>query len=170
MSKQKPIVTIVEPQNGWSHLTIKDEEGKLFNGSLSYIQDIYPMFLRAFAIYLREGQQVAISIDEEGTGFTIVLTPYCLDIIEDRSNTPAITRLYIEDREFISQCLTAFNANFDKWIRFCYMADEDEANYETDVRIAKELIADINKYLDEKSKIWQNVNELLHKNEENPHE
>ena len=170
MAKQKPIVNIIEPQNGWSHLTIQDYDGKLFNGSLSYIQDVYQMFLHAFAVYLREGVQVAISIDEEGTGYTIVITPFSLDIIEDRGATPQITRLYIEDTEFISQCLKAFDANFDKWIRFCYADEDDEANYETDVRIAKDLIAEINKNLDEKDKIWQNVNEILHENEEDTHE
>ena len=170
MAKQKPIVNIAEPQHGWSQLTIKDDDGKLFNGSLSYIQDVYQMFLHAFAVYLREGIQVAISIDEEGTGFTIVLTPYSLDIIEDRGDIPQLTRLYIEDTEFISQCLKAFNANFDKWIRFCYMAEEDEEHYDMDVRAANDLIFEINKSLDEKDRIWHNVNKLLHENEENPHE
>ena len=163
-------ITIAEPFAGWSHITISDSDGATFEGRLSYLQNVYLMFIHAFHVYLKEAQQVAISCDEEGSGFTIVITPFCIDIIADQSDTPTLHRIYIEDIDFIKQCMSEFEKHFDKWVRFAYYSEEDDVKYEKDVASIRSLSAEINSQIDEQQKIWHNVIDVLADQKETPDE
>lgn len=55
-----------KPQHGWTEITIGD-----FTGHGSYIQDLPVMFLEAFLRALHWGTETEITINEEGSSFTV---------------------------------------------------------------------------------------------------
>ena len=69
---------ISNPKAGWCYFKLRT-----FEGSPSYLTDIPVELLEAFIDYHTKGTGIAW-FDEEGTEFTLVLTPYSLFIIEER--------------------------------------------------------------------------------------
>lgn len=69
---------ISNPKYGWC-----DFDLKLFHGSPSYLTDVPVDLLNVFIQYHAIGTGIAW-FDEEGTEFTLVITPYSLFIIEEK--------------------------------------------------------------------------------------
>ena len=69
---------ISNPKHGWSNFDLK-----AFHGTPSYLTDVPVDLLNAFIQYHTTGTGIAW-FDEEGTEFTLVITPYSLFIIEEK--------------------------------------------------------------------------------------
>ena len=69
---------ISNPKHGWSNFDLK-----VFHGTPSYLTDVPVDLLNAFIQYHTTGTGIAW-FDEEGTEFTLVITPYSLFIIEEK--------------------------------------------------------------------------------------
>lgn len=69
---------ISNPKHGWSNFDLK-----AFHGTPSYLTDVPVDLLNAFIQYHTTGTGV-VWFDEEGTEFTLVITPYSLFIIEEK--------------------------------------------------------------------------------------
>lgn len=69
---------ISNPKHGWSNFDLKS-----FHGSPSYLTDVPVDLLNAFIQYHTTGTGIAW-FDEEGTEFTLVITPYSLFVIEEK--------------------------------------------------------------------------------------
>ena len=69
---------ISNPKHGWSNFDLKT-----FHGTPSYLTDVPVDLLNAFIQYHTTGTGIAW-FDEEGTEFTLVITPYSLFIIEEK--------------------------------------------------------------------------------------
>lgn len=94
---------ISNPKHGWSNFDLK-----AFHGTPSYLTDVPVDLLNAFIQYHTTGTGIAW-FDEEGTEFTLVITPYSLFIIEEKDepvlhdfseiNTNNLEKELIEDIE-----------------------------------------------------------------------
>lgn len=71
---------ISNPKNGWCNFKLRK-----FKGTPSYLTDVPVDLLTAFIEYHINGCGM-VWFDEEGTNFTLVLTPYSLFIIEEKEN------------------------------------------------------------------------------------
>lgn len=69
---------INNPKHGWSNFDLR-----VFHGTPSYLTDVPVDLLNAFIQYHTTGTGVAW-FDEEGTEFTLVITPYSLFVIEEK--------------------------------------------------------------------------------------
>lgn len=69
---------ISNPKHGWSNFDLR-----VFHGTPSYLTDVPVDLLNAFIQYHTTGTGVAW-FDEEGTEFTLVITPYSLFVIEEK--------------------------------------------------------------------------------------
>ena len=69
---------ISNPKHGWSNFDLK-----VFHGTPSYLTDVPVDLLNAFIQYHTTGTGIAW-FDEEGTEFTLVITPYSLFVIEEK--------------------------------------------------------------------------------------
>ena len=74
---------ISNPKHGWSNFDLKT-----FHGTPSYLTDVPVDLLNAFIQYHTTGTGIAW-FDEEGTEFTLVITPYSLFVIEEK-NQPVL--------------------------------------------------------------------------------
>lgn len=70
---------ISNPKYGWC-----DFDLKTFHGTPSYLTDVPVDLLNAFIQYHTTGTGIAW-FDEEGTEFTLVITPYSLFVIEEKN-------------------------------------------------------------------------------------
>ena len=68
-------------RHGWGTFQLGN-----FTGRISYIEDVPVDLLQAFIDWREKGSGCAW-IDEEGTEFTFVLTPYSMFVISERNNT-----------------------------------------------------------------------------------
>lgn len=94
---------ISNPKYGWSNFDLK-----AFHGTPSYFTDVPVDLLNAFIQYHTTGTGM-VWFDEEGTEFTLVITPYSLFIIEEKDesvlhdfseiNIDNLTKELIEDIE-----------------------------------------------------------------------
>ena len=71
---------ITNPKAGWCDFKLRT-----FKGSPSYLTDVPVDLLTAFIDYHAKGCGMCW-FDEEGTEFTLVITPYSLFIIEEKDN------------------------------------------------------------------------------------
>lgn len=69
---------ISNPKHGWSNFDLR-----VFHDTPSYLTDVPVDLLNAFIQYHTTGTGVAW-FDEEGTEFTLVITPYSLFVIEEK--------------------------------------------------------------------------------------
>lgn len=74
---------ISNPKHGWSNFDLR-----VFHGTPSYLTDVPVDLLNAFIQYHTTGTGV-VWFDEEGTEFTLVITPYSLFVIEEK-NKPVL--------------------------------------------------------------------------------
>lgn len=100
---------ISNPEFGWC-----DFELRTFEGHPSYLTDVPVDLLDAFIDYHKKGVGVAW-FDEEGTEFTLVITPYSLFIIEEKEK-PILhdfSEMRIENLE--EELIEDIAKDLDKW-------------------------------------------------------
>ena len=112
---------------GWARVEI-GENGSIFTGSASYLNDTPVDFLEAFKGCVDNYSTPTIKCDEEGSEFIIVVDDYRTYIISERDET----RFFIweiDRKDFIKQVLIDIESQIDNAVHFMY-CDEDEAELE----------------------------------------
>lgn len=120
---------ISNPKHGWCNFVLKT-----FKGTPSYLTDVPVDLLIAFIYYHTKGCGVAW-FDEEGTEFTLVITPYSLFIIEEKDK-PILhdfSEMKIENIE--KEIIEDIENDIYGWINFMINDDPEEIKqHETEIR------------------------------------
>ena len=111
---------ISNPKHGWCNFNIRT-----FKGTPSYLTDVPVDLLEAFIDLHTKGTGIAW-FDEEGTEFTLVLTPYSLFIIEekDRPILHDFSEIKIENLE--RELIKDIEKDLIAWSEFTIDDDREE--------------------------------------------
>ena len=129
---------ISNPKHGWSNFDLKT-----FHGTPSYLTDVPVDLLNAFIQYHTTGTGIAW-FDEEGTEFTLVITPYSLFVIEEK-NKPVLhdfSEINIDNLE--KELIEDIEKDLIGWSEFVTNDDREEVIIHRDeirnkIAILKEL-------------------------------
>ncbi len=120
---------ISNPKHGWCNFKLGT-----FEGTPSYLTDVPIDILTAFIDYHNKGCGV-IWFDEEGTEFTLVITPYSLFIIEEKEK-PILhdfSEMKIVDLE--KELIEDIEKDLYGWINFTTDDDLEEVKqHENEIR------------------------------------
>lgn len=112
---------ISNPKHGWCNFKLRT-----FEGSPSYTTDVPVDLLDAFIDYYTTGRGMAW-FDEEGAGFTLVITPYSLFIIEERG-IPILhdfSEMIVE--KLAKELINDIESNLNGWaVEFTIASDDIE--------------------------------------------
>lgn len=111
---------ISNPKHGWCNFKLGT-----FEGTPSYLTDVPIDILTAFIDYHNKGCGV-IWFDEEGTEFTLVITPYSLFIIEEKEK-PILhdfSEMKIDNME--KELIKDIETNLESWANFITDDDPNE--------------------------------------------
>lgn len=130
---------ISNPKHGWCDFKLRT-----FEGTPSYLTDVPIDLLAAFIDYHTKGCGVAW-FDEEGTEFSLVITPYSLFIIEEKDK-PILydfSEMKIENIE--KELISDIESDMYGWINFTTDDDPEEVKqHETGIR---QKLAILKKYV-----------------------
>lgn len=111
---------ISKPKNGWCNFKLRK-----FKGTPSYLTDVPVDLLDLFIDYHTKGSGIAW-FDEEGTEFSLVITPYSLFIVEEKEN-PVLhdfSEMKIEKLE--KELIDDIESDLDKWQHFIVDEEPEE--------------------------------------------
>ena len=120
---------ITNPKNGWCNFKLRTFEGKQ-----SYLTDVPVDLLMAFIDYHAKGCGIAW-FDEEGTEFSLVITPYSVFIIEEKDTTILhdFSEMKIENIE--KELIEDIEKDLYGWINFTTDDDLEEVKqHENEIR------------------------------------
>ena len=100
---------ISNPKNGWCDFILGD-----FHGTPSYLTNVPIDLLNCFKEYLYSGTGICW-FDEEGTEFTLVITPYSLFIIEEKDKPVLHDFSDMNIKKLALEAVTDVEFNIDKW-------------------------------------------------------
>jgi hypothetical protein len=114
---------IKNPKFGWCEFKLWD-----FNGNPSYMTDVPIDLMECFISYFKTGQGMAW-FDEEGSEFTLVLTPYSTYLIEDKEEA-VLHVIELPVDEMAKELLEDLNKDSSEWLswlpRFESLSDEEK--------------------------------------------
>jgi len=130
---------ISKPKCGWCNFTLGD-----FEGTPSYLTDVPVDLLNAFIDYHTKGNGI-VWFDEEGTEFSLVLTPYSLFIIEEKDKPTLydFSEMKIESLE--KELIQDIESDIYGWENFITDDDPEEIKIHRDEILQK--IAILKKYM-----------------------
>lgn len=120
---------ITNPKNGWCNFKLRT-----FEGTPSYLTDVPVDLLMAFIDYHVKGCGIAW-FDEEGTEFSLVITPYSVFIIEEKDTTflHDFSEMKIENIE--KELIEDIEKDLYGWINFTIDDDLEEVKqHENEIR------------------------------------
>ena len=120
---------ISSPKHGWCNFKLRT-----FEGTPSYLTDVPVDFLMAFIDYHAKGCGIAW-FDEEGTEFSLVITPYSVFIIEEKDTTILhdFSEMKIENIE--KELIEDIEKDLYGWINFTTDDDLEEVKqHENEIR------------------------------------
>lgn len=132
---------INNPKHGWCDFKLGD-----FTGHPSYLTNVPVDLLRGFVELFSIGTS-SVFFDEEGTEFTLVMTPYSIYIIEEKDSPHLIDLSELNPKEIAKELIVDIRENFIKW---CHWNPEDNF-YDQKVNLEK-LIKDLESKLSSKKK------------------
>ena len=109
---------------GWARVEI-GEDGSIFSGSASYLNDTPIDFLEEFKRCVNNYSTPTIKCDEEGSEFIIVVDEYRTYVISERDET----RFFIweiDRKEFVRQILLDIESQLDNATHFMYCDESEE--------------------------------------------
>lgn len=111
---------ISNPKHGWSNFDLK-----AFHGTPSYLTDVPVDLLNAFIQYHTTGTGIAW-FDEEGTEFTLVITPYSLFIIEEKDEPVLHDFSEIKINNLEKELIEDIEKDLISWSEFITSDDREE--------------------------------------------
>lgn len=131
---------ISNPKHGWCNFRLKK-----FEGTPSYLTDVPLDLLNAFVDLHTKGCGIAW-FDEEGTEFSLVLTPYSLFIIEERGEAPVLhdfSEMVIKNLE--KELIDDIKSDLNGWVNF--IADDNLGKISIHRNEILQKIAILKKYM-----------------------
>jgi hypothetical protein len=120
---------ITNPNCGWCNFKIRD-----FEGTPSFLTDVPIDLLNMFIDYHTKGTGIAW-FDEEGTEFTIVLTPYSLFIIEEKDKPILHDFSEIKIEKLEKELIEDIEKDLNGWSEFITDDDREEImQHKNDIR------------------------------------
>lgn len=126
---------ISNPKYGWCNFKLRD-----FEGTPSYLTDVPVDLLNAFIDLHTKGSGIAW-FDEEGSEFSLVLTPYSLFIIEERNEKPVLhdfSEMKIKNLE--KELIEDIESDLNGWANFITDDDQNEIAIHRDEVMQKTAI------------------------------
>ncbi len=117
---------ISSPKHGWCNFKLRT-----FEGTPSYLTDVPIDLLNAFIDYHVKGSGIAW-FDEEGTEFSLVITPYSLFIIEEKDK-PILhdfSEMKIDNME--KELIKDIETDLEGWANFITDDDPNEITIHRD--------------------------------------
>lgn len=111
---------ISNPKHGWSNFDLK-----AFHGTPSYLTDVPVDLLNAFIQYHTTGTGMAW-FDEEGTEFTLVITPYSLFVIEEKDKPVLHDFSEIKINNLEKELIEDIEKDLIGWSEFITSDDREE--------------------------------------------
>ena len=111
---------ISNPKHGWSNFDLR-----VFHGTPSYLTDVPVDLLNAFIHYHTTGTGIAW-FDEEGTEFTLVITPYSLFIIEEKDKPVLHDFSEIKINNLEKELIEDIEKDLIGWSEFITSDDREE--------------------------------------------
>lgn len=111
---------ISNPKHGWSNFDLK-----VFHGTPSYLTDVPVDLLNAFIQYHTTGTGIAW-FDEEGTEFTLVITPYSLFVIEEKDKPVLHDFSEIKINNLEKELIEDIEKDLIGWSEFITSDDREE--------------------------------------------
>lgn len=111
---------VSNPKHGWCNFDLRT-----FHGTPSYLTDVPVDLLDAFIQYHTTGTGIA-RFDEEGTEFTLVLTPYSLFIIEEKEKPILHDLSDIKTEELEKELIEDIEKDLIGWSEFITSDDRKE--------------------------------------------
>lgn len=120
---------ISNPKYGWCDFKLRT-----FEGTPSYLTDVPIDLLTAFIDYHTNGCGVAW-FDEEGTEFTLIITPYSLFIIEEKDKPILHDFSEMNIKNIEKELIEDIENDIYGWINFMTDDDQEEVKqHETEIR------------------------------------
>lgn len=114
-----------------------------FTGRLSYMEDVSVDLLQAFIDWHDKGSGCAW-IDEEGTEFTLVLTPYSAYVIVERGGVELIDLSELKIEEIEKELIDDIESDLTGWSEFLPNDDVEEIQLHRDrIRIKLWLLKEL---------------------------
>ena len=111
---------ISNPKHGWSNFDLR-----VFHGTPSYLTDVPVDLLNAFIQYHTTGTGIAW-FDEEGTEFTLVITPYSLFVIEEKDKPVLHDFSEIKINNLEKEFIEDIEKDLIGWSEFITSGDREE--------------------------------------------
>lgn len=126
---------IKNPAHGWCDFKIGD-----FIGHPSYVTNVPVDLLEALRDYKCKGQGMAW-FDEEGTEFTLVLTPYSLYVIEEKDEAILHDFSKLKVDSLIDETVMSIESDLQAWVEFSAFDEkkEIERNRETILELIDQI-------------------------------
>lgn len=130
---------ISNPKHGWCDFDLSD-----FHGHPSYLTDVPVDLLQAFIDLHEKGSGMAW-FDEEGTEFSLIITPYSLFIIEekDKSILHEYSEMLISELE--KELIADIKCNIGGWASFECSLDGDDEFQQRAIEIRR-LVKELEQY------------------------
>lgn len=103
---------ISNPKYGWCNFDLEN-----FHGTPSYITNVPIDLLNCIIQYIETGCS-SCWFDEEGTDFTLVLSPYEVYIISESDNSKLYNFNNITPKNLIKEIINDIEFNIDEWTWF----------------------------------------------------
>lgn len=127
---------ISNPKYGWCNFKIRD-----FEGTPSFLTDVPIELLEAFIDLFNSGRGIAW-FDEEGTEFTLVMTPYSIYIIEEKDKVVLHDYSEMTPKKLARELIEDIESNIVGWGAFLTIPEEDE-NYKSECENHKSKIVEL---------------------------
>ena len=111
---------IANPKYGWCNFELGN-----FKGTPSCLTDVPVDLLEAFIEYHTKGMGAAW-FDEEGTEFTLVITPYSLFIIEEKDKPVLHDFSEMQIDKLEKELIDDIEKDLDGWSEFIISEDREE--------------------------------------------
>lgn len=131
---------ISSPKHGWCNFDLRD-----FHGTPSYLTDVPVDILEAFIDLFIKGQGIAW-FSEEGTEFTLVMTPYSMFIIEEKDKPILHDYTKINPRELAKELIEDIKKDMNGWSQFI-TDDDDREEIQVHRDNIRRLIIELEKYI-----------------------
>lgn len=140
---------ITNLKHGWGKLEFAG-----FEGYFSYIRNSLPLFLQALQNTVIENEPQAVSFDEEGSEFILVLDEFTSYIISERDSTA----LYKEEKniiEIIKEVLEDMNKETVMEWAMSFSVDEEDVNSLNNELMQR--LETLEKICEEKRKVYDDI-------------
>ncbi|WP_367568366.1 hypothetical protein [Lacrimispora sp.] len=111
---------IKNPEHGWCEFNLGE-----FEGSPGYLTDVPVDLLKGFIEYFTTGVS-CVWFDEEGSEFTLILTPYNIYVVKDDEDAELYSYPEIKPKDLANELISDIESDLDGWVGWETWHDNDD--------------------------------------------